>query len=197
MKKIDNFLLVAGVVVVLGGIGLVFFSNLLSPTKQKAMPTPKPLAVQELEFSNLMKSVEVGAPDVAGRVKLKNGIGDFSGGTVNFVSFLGLTPTSGNSADTFGSFAANYGGSGSFVYVALFSSNSKGLVFQSRTNPLGDRIIIKSATAFPSMTASYVLTVKYLERKPTDPMSTPPSVPKTVEFQVKNHIIQTNEENTP
>lgn len=125
-----------------------------------------------------------------GQFNLKMELGNLLGGSVFYVSVVGINELTPNLYDVYGSFAVNYGGSGSFVYLGLYTFGPEGVVFKSRSNPLGDRIIIKSATASASMTDAYIMTVNFLDRKFNEPMSSPPSVLKTVEFEVENHIIK-------
>jgi hypothetical protein len=72
------------------------------------------------------------------------------------------------------------GGSGTFVYVAAFVS---GPVGYKGTNAvfLGDRIEPTSVSV-----ADGVATVKYLDRKPDEPMSAEPTVPTTKHFVYTN-----------
>ncbi len=72
------------------------------------------------------------------------------------------------------------GGTGVFFYAAGFISSPTGYK-GTNTLFLGDRISPKSVAI-----KNGVMTVTYLDRKPTDPFSTDPTIPTTKTFKVEN-----------
>ena len=192
MKKIDNVLLAVGGLLIVGGLAFVLVNRFFGPAKPNLEVTPN--LSQETEQMNealvaeAIKNSELTIPDTTTKVQLVDGVATYSGQNPVYVTFVGIvgeTQIAKDNFDVFGSYAINYGGSGDFVYVGLFNATPKGIVHTSSTPSLGDRILIESATASASMTPNYDLTVSYLDRSISDPMSTPPSIPYAKVFKVE------------
>jgi len=80
--------------------------------------------------------------------------------------------------------ATEQGGSGRFYYVAVAELDG-GSYTGSTGVLLGDRIAPQSVTF-----ADGVVTVDYAERKPGEPMTTPPSVTTTKRFAYRNGVLE-------
>jgi hypothetical protein len=80
--------------------------------------------------------------------------------------------------------ASEPGGSGTFYYLAVAELDG-GAYRGSAAVLLGDRIAPQSVTF-----ADGVVTVEYAERRPGEPMSTPPSVATTKRFVYRNGVLQ-------
>ena len=80
--------------------------------------------------------------------------------------------------------ATEQGGSGTFYFVAVAELDD-GTYTGSAGALLGDRIAPRSVTF-----ADGVVSVDYAERKPGEPMSTPPSVAASKRFVYRNGVLQ-------
>ncbi len=196
MRKIDNLLLIVGVILIVAAIGFIGVNKLTAKSEPTPLVSPTPTTIQEMaktpDFSEWIKNSEIIIPDTNTKVKLVNGNATVSGENqayVTYVSMVGMTQTSVNNYDVYASYAVNYGGSGQFLHVGLFNATSSGVLYTSSTPALGDRIIVSSATASAQMTPNYNLTVSYLDRTPTQSMADRPTVPASAVFQVKDHVI--------
>jgi hypothetical protein len=80
--------------------------------------------------------------------------------------------------------ATEPGGSGTFYYIAVAELDG-GAYTGSASVLLGDRIAPQRVTV-----ADGVVTVDYAERRPGEPMSTPPSVAVSKRFVYRNGVLQ-------
>jgi len=80
--------------------------------------------------------------------------------------------------------ATEQGGSGTFYYVAV--AELDGAAYTGSAGVLlGDRITPQRVTITDG-----VITVDYLERRPGEPMTTPPSVAASKRFVYRNRVLQ-------
>lgn len=123
------------------------------------------------------------------RVKLHNGTFEKAivpGSASKIRATLGSTSSIADiNNDNIEDAVVNYGGSGTFSYLALLlnevdNMNNVDTVF------LGDRIIVKSIRI-----STNFITVTLLKRKKSEPMSTPPSIEKKLKFELQeNQLIK-------
>ncbi len=127
------------------------------------------------------------------RVKLHNGTFEKAivpGSASKIRATLGSTSSiadinNDNIEDAVVTLRVNYGGSGTFSYLALLlnevdNMNNVDTVF------LGDRIIVKSIRI-----STNFITVTLLKRKKSEPMSTLPSIEKKLKFELQeNQLIK-------
>ena len=80
--------------------------------------------------------------------------------------------------------ATEQGGSGTFYFVAVAELDGGGYTGSAGVL-LGDRITPQRVTVTDG-----VITVEYLERRPGEPMATPPSVTARKRFVYRNGVLQ-------
>ncbi|MBI4087139.1 Gmad2 immunoglobulin-like domain-containing protein [Candidatus Kaiserbacteria bacterium] len=81
---------------------------------------------------------------------------------------------------------ANYGGSGSFVSIDLFSQEGNAAIIQKDSYALGDRVLVRKLMTEGS-DAVYTLRVQFLDRKKDEPMAAEPTVLKELTVSVADH----------
>ena len=144
-------------------------------------------------------------PNTGVDVSLYQGGSNFADGAVSgHVSIdhmLGKVPTD-SGYDVFVDMTVTTTGKTSIIhYVALFRNLGQAVVFTSAA-PVGDRLILQNVTAlldknvitkkpvsYMTSSVGYALNLSYLDRKNGESYATTPTLPKTMSFTVKNHIV--------
>lgn len=167
-----------GVLVVIGVVvGYLFLSKPYTPN-----------ILTSSKISSLVSNATVTIPDLNTSSTLQNGKGQFtidnSDGTVDLSGPYFSVKTS-QGFDLYAIITVNSGGSGEFVYVALFK-NTDGNVEYRGAYPIEDRVKVTAINGpVVSDSGVYELTVDYLGRDENEPMSSAPTVPKTVTIPIK------------
>lgn len=122
-------------------------------------------------------------------------------GHVSIDHILGKVPTD-SGYDVFVDMTITTAGKTSIIhYVALFRNLGQAVVFTSAA-PVGDRLILQNVTAlldknvitkkpvsYMTSSVGYTLNLSYLDRKNGESYAMTPTLPKTMSFSVKNHIV--------
>jgi hypothetical protein len=152
----------------------------------------------------LMNVARIRVPQTGVDVTLNQGQADFTDGAVKghvvLGRILGRVPTD-SGYDVFVAMTVTTSGSGVMHYVVLFRNVGQAVMYTS-TAFIGDRVILTGVIAEPDKSTpygksqfymisatGYSLTVSYLDRKNAEPLTTTPTLAKTVTLHVKNHIV--------
>lgn len=152
----------------------------------------------------LMNSSKIRVPNTAVDVVLVQGTAGFTDsavkGTVTLNKILGKVITDVG-YDVFVEMSISTNGPSVLHYVALFRSVGQGVQYTSSVL-IGDRLSLVGITAaadtsvtvaipktYMSSTLGYKLVLSYLDRKNGEPITTSPSLLKTMSLRVKNHIV--------
>jgi len=156
-------------------------------------------------LGSVLASAAIRVPTTGVEVALTQGNADYTSGSVKghvtIGRVLAKVPTN-DGYDIFTDMVLTTPGSATMMhYVALFKVVGQGLNYTSAVM-VGDRLNIQSVSpkADPSVKITepqsymnsqlgYILTINYLDRKNGEPVSATPTVQKSVEVHVKNHIV--------
>jgi hypothetical protein len=145
--------------------------------------------VDEADLLPLIQKARVNVPDTTSVVALTNGEGSFtvdqSEGFVVADDIVAIQHID-NGHDVFAKLAVNYGGSGTFTYLALFSVEGETVTHRG-SYPIGDRVRIEKVDLGAVNGTTYTATVTYLDRKPDEPLAAEPTERKTATVTVMNH----------
>jgi hypothetical protein len=153
----------------------------------------------------LIGNTTLRVPQTGVDVKLNAGEANFTDsavkGHVSIGRVLGKVPTD-SGYDVFVDMSISQDLKPAVIHqVALFRYVNQVVSYTSAVS-IGDRLGLYSITAIPDasteikppqsfMTSSigYTLTLSYLDRKNGEPLTTAPSLPKTMSLRVKNHVV--------
>jgi hypothetical protein len=123
-------------------------------------------------------------------VSLDHGKGTFERGSIRGAITLGdsfAAAKTPEGTDFLGYIVVNFGGSGNFRYLVLYSTTKQGLTHHDSAF-LGDRIIVQSIqTVQQPEKEEYRVIVTIRDRKPDEPMSAPPGIERKMTFTVSGH----------
>ena len=171
-----KLLLLIGIVIVLGAVVFILRQGTL-----QGIPAEK----QRTGYSDYKDAEYIidGEP-----VKLTNGVAETEGASGSaskvITRYFGnelVTDLDGDGKDDDVAFilTRDYGGSGTFFYAVAAINTDKGYV-GSDGYLLGDRIAPMATNLSPNPKHKYVVTFNYADRAPGEPMTTKPSIGKSV-----------------
>lgn len=141
------------------------------------------------EVAEAIKKLRITVPDTTTMVTLKNGEASFTAdqvqGFVVLDNILAIQHV-GDGHDVFAKMAVNFGGSGTFTYIALFTGIDHTFQYAGAFS-VGDRVRIESVDLGNVNGTTYTATVNYLDRKPEEPLAAEPTVKKSATATVVNH----------
>lgn len=146
-----------------------------------ATSTPEADTVGDAELPALLAKARITVPDTPGVVvTLEDGAGEYASGLEEGVVTIGdvraLLATA-NGQYAIAPFAVSRGGSGTFVYVGLFSFSDNALSSIDYAL-LGDRVKVEGI----EVKGEGQFSVSYLDRKENEPMAAPPTIEKVADF---------------
>lgn len=175
MRKRWGFLVA---LVVVGVLGIVLFY-------------PRDEVVQEVDVPTVLSSVTVEVPDVDVPIVLSSGSAELppegSGGYVKVGA-----PYEEVGSDAFAIMSVNYGGSGVFEYLVMFTLGEDGVFRQSGLYSLGDRVVVESIEA-QGEGRRYSVLVTYLTHTDSQSYADAPTEKITANVPIVNHSIQSND----
>jgi hypothetical protein len=174
----------------------------------KAQDTTSTGLISDSALAMIIGNTLITVPQTGVDVALSAGNADYTSGSskghVSIGKILGRITTDNGTDVVTEMTLTKYNSLATFKYVAMFHNVGTNVTYTSSIL-IGDRVTIsgitvsadKSVTMNPSqkyMSSSlgYNFMVSYLDRKNGEPLTTTPSVPKSVTVHVKNHILATN-----
>ena len=168
-------------------------SMMLPPTAMPTVvpPTPVPADVLAVYANGAIVTIPETAgymttvPGLYAPVSFENTVANIRG------SVILVSPTTSHgdadkAVDQFSIKAVNNGGSGDFAYLTLLTADSSGVLKESDSEPLGDRIKLGTLKTDDLADGSYTITVTYMEHGPDQAMVDAPNTPVTKTFTVVN-----------
>ncbi|MES3006007.1 MAG: hypothetical protein V4664_03620 [Patescibacteria group bacterium] len=164
-----------------------------------------PIGMSDETLNTLLDSALIRVPSTGIDVALTKGTANFTNGTIKGTltrgKIFGKIPTE-NGYDVFTNLVITTQNSSSSVsYVALFKV-SGGIVTYTSAVMVGDRVVVQGVLAIADPNAplttpqqyfnsdtTYILNINYLDRKNGESITTTPTVSKTVQARVKNHLV--------
>lgn len=160
-------------------------------TPVETSKTPNTSAIDWKVFEGQVKNALITVPETTTKISLVNGQASYGttldGGDVTLTKLIGGERVSSGATHVFADIAVQSGGTGVFHYVGLFGVTS-GKVTHLSSSFIGDRVSLVSASTTPKDSKSYMLTVKYLDRKEGEPMVEDPSVQREIQIEVRNSL---------
>lgn len=179
-------------------------TNKTGSTKTSTATNNQTTVLSDSALMSLMNVARIRVPQTGVDVYLAQGQADFTDsvvkGHVALGRILGKVPTDVG-YDVFVEMKIQTTGPAVLEYVALFRNVGQAVQYTSAVS-IGDRLTLVGITATPdksvmvnppqsymSSSIGYNLAVAYLDRKNGEPMTTSPSLAKSMPLRVKNHIL--------
>lgn len=181
-------LIIIGAFLAVLGIAAVYKNTATAPEKKSDTTTQQ--TSQDSVDPNLL-NIQIIVPDGGQVVQLVDGKADSisdGSGFAQLGNVLAIHQTEAGQ-DVFAELDVNYGGSGVFVYVALIHEQD-GQYRHTSSALVGDRVKLEGVDTPSDPISSYSATATFLDRGENDPMSVEPTIQRTFDLSIIDHVIQ-------